>query len=65
MLPLSSEPYVFPYAIQKTLKIKIHEPIIILSVVSYEYETSLTLREGYGLSMFLNRVVRKIFGPRK
>jgi hypothetical protein len=38
MLPLSSETFVFPYAIQKNVKIKIREPIIILSVVSYEYE---------------------------
>lgn len=29
------------------MKIKIHEPIIILSLASYEYETSLTLREGH------------------
>jgi hypothetical protein len=46
------------------VKLQIHEPIVILPVVSYVYETSLTLRKGHGLRMFWNRVVRKIFGPR-
>jgi hypothetical protein len=43
---------------------EIHNPII-LSVVSYEYETSsLTLSERHGLRMIWNRVLREIFLPR-
>jgi hypothetical protein len=39
--------------------------IIILPVVLYGCETwSLTLREEYRLRMLLNRVLRRIFGPK-
>jgi hypothetical protein len=31
----------------------------------FEHWTSLTLRDGYGLRMFKNRALRKIFGPRR
>jgi len=49
----------------KNLKIKIYRTII-LPVVLYEYETwSLTLREYRRLRVFENRVLRKIFGPKR
>jgi hypothetical protein len=39
---------------------------IILPVVSYECETwSLTLREEHSLSTLENRVLRRIFGPKR
>ena len=49
----------------KNLKIKINK-IIFLSAVMYGHETwSLTLREERRLRVFLNRVLRGIFGPRR
>ena len=49
----------------KNLKIKIHRTII-LPVVLYRCETwSLTLREERRLRVFENRVLRRIFGPKK
>jgi hypothetical protein len=40
--------------------------IIILPVVLYECETwSLTLREEHRLSVFENKVLRRIFGPKR
>ena len=49
----------------KNLKIKIYRTII-LSVVLYGYETwSLKLWEERKLTVFENKVFRKIFGPRR
>ena len=49
----------------KNLKIKIYRTII-LPDVSYECETwSLTSREEHRLRVFENRVLRRIFGPRR
>ena len=49
----------------KNIKIKIYRTII-LPVVLYGRETwSLTLREERGLRVFENRVLRRIFGPKK
>jgi hypothetical protein len=49
----------------KNVKIKIYRTVI-LSVVLYGYETwSLTLREKSRLRVFMNRVLRKIFGPKR
>jgi len=49
----------------KNLKIKIYR-IIILPVVLYGCETwSLTLKEERRLRVFGNRVLRRIFGPKK
>jgi hypothetical protein len=49
----------------KNLKIKIYK-IVILPVVLYGCETwSLTLREEHRLRAFENRVLRKIFGPKR
>jgi hypothetical protein len=49
----------------KNLKIRIYKTII-LPVVLYERETwSLTLREKHRLGVFENRVLRRIFGPKR
>ena len=49
----------------KNLKIKIYK-IIILPVVLYGCETwSLTLREKRRLKVFQNRVLRRVFGPKR
>jgi hypothetical protein len=51
--------------ISKNLKIKIYKTVI-SPVVLYGYETwSLTLREEHRLRIFENRVLRKIFGPKR
>jgi hypothetical protein len=51
--------------ISKNLKIKIYR-IIILPVVLYRCKTwSLTLREERRLREFENRVLRKVFGPKR
>jgi hypothetical protein len=49
--------------LSKNIKIKIYR---VLPVVLYGCETwSLTLREERGLGVFENRVLRKIFGPKR
>jgi hypothetical protein len=51
--------------LSKNLKIKIYR-IIILPVVSYGCEAwSLTLREERRLKVFENRVLRRVFGPKR
>ena len=51
--------------LSKNLKIKIYRTII-LPVVLYGCETrSLTLREERRLRVFENRVLRRVFGPRR
>ena len=53
------------FLLPKNLKIKIYRTII-RPVVWYGCETwSLTLREEPRLSVFENRVLRRIFGPRR
>jgi hypothetical protein len=55
----------FPRLISKELKIKIYRTVI-LPVVLYGYETwSLTVREEHRLRVFENRVLRRIFGPKR
>ena len=57
--PLSSS------LLSKNLKLKVCRTII-LSVVLYEYETwSLTLREERRLRVFENRVLRRVYGPKR
>ena len=52
-------------AVSKHLKIKIYRTII-LPVVLYGCATwSLTLREEHRLRVFENRVLRRIFGPKR
>jgi hypothetical protein len=49
----------------KNVKIRINKTII-LSVVLYGCETwSLTLREEYRVRVFENRVLRRLFGPKR
>jgi hypothetical protein len=51
--------------LSRVIEVKIYKTII-LPVVSYGCETwSLTLREGHRLRMFENRVLRRIFGPKR
>jgi hypothetical protein len=51
--------------ISKNLKIKIYKTVI-LPVVLYGCETwSLTLEEDHRLRVFKNRVLRRIFGPKR
>jgi hypothetical protein len=51
--------------LSKNIKIKIYR-IIILPVVLYRCETwSLTLREERRLRVFENRVLRRVFGPKR
>ena len=51
--------------LSKTVKIKIYRTII-LAVVLYGCETwSLTLREERRLWVFVNRVLRRVFGPKR
>jgi hypothetical protein len=51
--------------LSRYLKIKIYKPII-LPVVYYGCETwSLTLREEHRLRVFENRVLRRMFGPKR
>jgi hypothetical protein len=63
LLSFSAESFVFQFAIQKYKKIYKN---IILPVVLHGCETwSLTLREERGLRVYENRVLRKIFGPKR
>jgi hypothetical protein len=53
------------HLLSKNVKVKIYKTII-LPVVLYGCETwSLTLREEHRLRVFENRVVRRIFGPKR
>jgi hypothetical protein len=51
--------------LSRNIKVKIYKTII-LPVVLYGCETwSLTLREKHRLRVFENRVLRRIFGPKR
>jgi hypothetical protein len=64
LLSFSPKSFVFPSNIKK-LKIKIYKTVT-LPVVLYGCETwSLTLREEHRLRVFENRVLRRIFGPKR
>jgi hypothetical protein len=53
------------HLLSRNLKVKIYKTVI-LPVVLYEYETwSLTLKEEHRLRVFKNRVLRRIFGPKR
>jgi hypothetical protein len=63
-LSLGTKSFVFQFAIEKC-RIKMHRTII-LPVVLHEWEAlSLTLKEKRELRVFENRVLRKIFGPKR
>ena len=64
MLSFSAGSFVFHFA-SKIVKIKTYSTII-LPLVLYGYETwSLTFREEHRLRMYENRVLRRIFGPKR
>jgi hypothetical protein len=65
LLLFSPKSFVFPFHIKKNLRIKIYGTVI-LPVVLYRCEIwSLTLREEHELRVFENRVLRKIFRPKR
>ena len=64
MLLFDAESFVFQVATQK-IKVKIYRTII-LPVLLYGCETwKLTLREERRLRVFENRVLRRVFGPKR
>jgi hypothetical protein len=64
LLSFSPKSFVFLSHI-KNLKIKIYKTVI-LPVVLCGWETSsLTLREDHRLTVFENRLLRRIFGPKR
>jgi hypothetical protein len=64
LLSFSPKFFVFPFHIKK-LKIKIYRRVI-LPFALYGFETwSLTLGEEHRLRVFENRVLRRIFGPKR
>jgi hypothetical protein len=64
LLPFSTEPSFF-CLLSKNVKIRIYKTTI-LPVVLYGCKTwSLTLREEQSLWVFENRVLRRIFGPKR
>jgi hypothetical protein len=62
--PLVQSP-LYPRLLSKNIKIKIYRIIIFLFVLYGCEAWSLTLREEHRLRVFENRVVRKIFGPKR
>jgi hypothetical protein len=53
------------HLLSRNVKVKIYK-IIILPFVLYGCETwSLTLKEDHSLSVFENRVLRRVFGPKR
>jgi hypothetical protein len=64
LLPFGAESFVFQFAIQKYKENDIQH--YKLPVVLYGCETwSLTLRKEHRLRVFENRVLRKVFGPKR
>jgi hypothetical protein len=62
---LSVQNLLSSHLLSRNLKVKIYKTII-LPVILYGCETwSLTLREEHRLRVFENRVLRRIFGPKR
>jgi hypothetical protein len=62
---IQSKIFCLPISYKKNLKIKIYKTVILL-VVLYGCETwSLTSREEHRLRVFENRVLKRIFGPKR
>jgi hypothetical protein len=53
------------HIISKNIEIKIYKAVILPVVLDGCETLSLTLREEHRLSVFENRVLRKIFGPKR
>jgi hypothetical protein len=65
LLLFSPKSFYLPVSYKKKLKIKLYKTVI-LPVVLYECETwSLILRKEHRLRVSENRVLRKIFGPKR
>jgi hypothetical protein len=64
LLLFSPKSFVFPFHI-KNLKIKIYKTVILLVVLCGCGTWSLTLGEKHRLRVFEDRVLRKIFGPKR
>jgi hypothetical protein len=65
LLSFGPKYFVFLSHIKRQLKIKVRKAAV-LPFVLYGCETwSLTLREEHGLRVFENRVLRRIFGPKR
>jgi hypothetical protein len=66
MFPFSLEPSVFPSVVKTSKNENIRYKTIILPVILYGCETwCLTLRGEHRLREFENKVLRKIFGPKR
>jgi hypothetical protein len=62
---IQSRTFLSSRLLSNNIKIRIYKTII-LPLVLYAYETwSLTLREEHRLRVFENRVLRRIFGPKR
>jgi hypothetical protein len=61
----SVQSLLYPRPLSRNVKVKIYKTII-LPVILYGFETlSVTVREEHRLRAFENRVLRKIFGPKR
>jgi hypothetical protein len=65
MLPFGPEPFVFSPAVKKNVKVRIYNTIILPLVLHGCETSSLTVREEHKLRVFENRVLRRIFGPKR
>ena len=57
--------FFLPVLLSENMRIKIYRTIILLVVLNGCETWSLTLREECRLRVFENRVLRKIFGPKR
>jgi hypothetical protein len=64
LLSFSAKSFVFQ-SLPKDIKIKIYRTIILPVVLNACKTWSLTLRENRGLRVFENRVLSRIFGPKR
>ena len=64
MLSFGAESFVFQFAIQKH-KFKIHRTVVLPVVLNGCETWSLTLREERRMRVFENRVLRRVFGPKR
>jgi hypothetical protein len=62
--PFGAESFVFQFAIQKYIKIKIYRTINLLVLCGCE-TWSITLGEERRMRVFDNRVLRRTFGPKR